>query len=138
MPDKMRGGGSTYQKKEGQGESGEKKKTRQTDPCYICKELGHWAPDCPKKDLCYKCGKFGHWANKCTEDEEDQQFVKEVQKLEKKPQEPRTSGTHQTKPLVKEGDKKEKKEHNRENPGPSTTHKRKLSLMTDKAQKKKK
>ncbi|XP_062595260.1 uncharacterized protein LOC134256594 [Saccostrea cucullata] len=106
--DKMRGGGSTYQKKEGQGESGEKKKTRQTDPCYICKELGHWAPDCPKKDLCYKCGKFGHWANKCTEDEEDQQFVKEVEKLEKKPQEPKISGTHQTKPPVK-GDKKEKK-----------------------------
>ncbi|XP_062615140.1 endogenous retrovirus group K member 7 Gag polyprotein-like [Saccostrea cucullata] len=135
----MRGGGSTYQKKEGQGESGEKKKTRQTDPCYICKELGHWAPDCPKKDLCYKCGKFGHWANQCTEDEEDQQFVKEEQKLEKKPQEPKISGTHQTKPPVKEGDKKEKKkEENRENPGPSTTHKRKLSLMTDKAQKKKK
>ena len=66
------------------------------------------------------------------------QLVKEVEKLEKKPQEPKISGTHQTKPLVKEGDKKEKKEDNREIPGPSTTHKRKLSLMTEKAQKKKK
>ena len=65
------------------------------------------------------------------------QLVKEIQKLEKKHQEPKISGTHQTKPLVKKGDKKEKKEENREIPGPSTTHKRKLSLTTDKGQKKK-
>ncbi|XP_062621417.1 uncharacterized protein LOC134283014 [Saccostrea cucullata] len=106
MQEKMRGGGS-YQKKEDKG-SGDTKKTRQTDPCFICKELWHWVPDCPRKkqDLCYKCGKFGHWANKCPEDDEDQQFLKEVEKLEKKPQEPKTSGTHQTKPLVKEGEKK--------------------------------
>jgi hypothetical protein len=54
-----------------------KKKAPDTDPCYICSETGHWAPQCPErmnktnndstdkktkqKDPCYKCGQLGHW-----------------------------------------------------------------------------
>ncbi|XP_062596713.1 uncharacterized protein LOC134258187 [Saccostrea cucullata] len=105
MQNKMKKGGSTDQKKEGTRGSGETKKTRQTDPCYICKELGHWAPDCPRKkqDSCYKCGKIGHWANQCTE--EDHQFVKDIQKTEeKKPRE-----TKRKLPLTSEKPQKKQK-----------------------------
>lgn len=53
--------------------------TRKTNPCYICKELGHLAPECsqtqdpPKKskdkDPCYICQNLGHWASECPEKE---------------------------------------------------------------------
>ncbi|XP_061190324.1 uncharacterized protein LOC133198214 [Saccostrea echinata] len=64
-------------------DTGAAKKSKQTDPCFICKELGHWAPDCPRKkqNLCYKCGNFGHWAHQCTDD--SMELLKEVEKLEK-------------------------------------------------------
>jgi hypothetical protein len=53
-----------------------KRKAPDTDPCYICGETRHWAPQCPErmnksnndsadkkmkqKDPCYKCGELGH------------------------------------------------------------------------------
>lgn len=67
--------------------------TRKTNPCYICRELGHWAPECPQKqdpakkgkdkdpqkqdppkkskdkDPCYICQNLGHWASECTDKE---------------------------------------------------------------------
>jgi hypothetical protein len=57
-----------------------KRKAPETDPCYICGETGHWAPQCPEKmnktndsaekktkqkDPCYKCGQLGHWISEC-------------------------------------------------------------------------
>ncbi|XP_052695754.1 uncharacterized protein LOC128174175 [Crassostrea angulata] len=67
--------------------------TRKTNPCYICKELGHWAPKCPQKqdpakkeqdpqkqdstkkskdkDPWYICHNLGHWASECTDKEKN-------------------------------------------------------------------
>jgi hypothetical protein len=58
-----------------------KRKAPDTDPCYICGETGHWAPQCPErikktnnesadkktmqKDHCYKCGQLGNWISEC-------------------------------------------------------------------------
>jgi hypothetical protein len=59
-----------------------KRKAPDTDPCYICGETGHWAPQCPErknkssdamktkqKDPCYKCGQLGHWISECPNDD---------------------------------------------------------------------
>ena len=59
-----------------------KRKAPETDPCYICGETGHWAPQCPEKinktnddkktkqkDPCYKCGQLGHWISECPNDD---------------------------------------------------------------------
>ena len=69
------------------------KPTPQTHPCFICGEMGHWSPRCPKNnrseatvtrptvttptlktepdtrqsDQCYKCHQTGHWAYQCPE-----------------------------------------------------------------------
>ncbi|XP_062621750.1 uncharacterized protein LOC134283308 [Saccostrea cucullata] len=93
------------------------KKSKETNPCFICKELGHWAPDCPRKerDLCFKCGQPGHWANECLYKDDDQEFLREVEKTEKK----RSENTDSHNP--------QKKPHGtavatiHENPGPSQT-----------------
>jgi hypothetical protein len=52
-----------------------RRKAPETDPCYICGETGHWAPQCPEKINkindsadkktkqnvpCYKYGQLGH------------------------------------------------------------------------------
>ena len=33
--------------------------------CGNCKELDHYAADCPKPAPCFNCGKLGHWAKIC-------------------------------------------------------------------------
>ena len=33
--------------------------------CGNCKELDHYAADCPKPTPCFNCGKLGHWAKIC-------------------------------------------------------------------------
>ncbi|RSH81608.1 hypothetical protein EHS25_006230 [Saitozyma podzolica] len=35
------------------------------DGCRICHEQGHFARECPKKDLCHKCGEPGHISREC-------------------------------------------------------------------------
>ena len=35
--------------------------------CLICRQVGHWAKECPNHDkcpkmACYKCHQLGHWA----------------------------------------------------------------------------
>uniref|UniRef100_A0A915IFE4 CCHC-type domain-containing protein n=1 Tax=Romanomermis culicivorax TaxID=13658 RepID=A0A915IFE4_ROMCU len=37
---------------------------RQTEYCYICRDLGHLAHKCPQQ--CYKCGLTGHKPVRCT------------------------------------------------------------------------
>ena len=38
--------------------------------CFICRQAGHWAKECPNRDkppkmACYKCHQLGHWAALC-------------------------------------------------------------------------
>ena len=38
--------------------------------CLICRQVGHWAIECPNHDkspkrACYKCHQLGHWAALC-------------------------------------------------------------------------
>ena len=40
------------------------------DKCLICRQVGHWAKECPNRDkspktACYKCHQLGHWAALC-------------------------------------------------------------------------
>ena len=39
--------------------------------CLICRQVGHWAKECPNRDkslkiACYKCHQLGHWAALCS------------------------------------------------------------------------
>jgi hypothetical protein len=50
----------------------DKKRTRdENDPvCYVCKQIGHKAPDCPTRNeargiICKACGRRGHVAREC-------------------------------------------------------------------------
>ena len=41
--------------------------------CLICRQVGHWAKECPNHDksprtACYKCHQLGHWAALCPGD----------------------------------------------------------------------
>ena len=40
--------------------------------CLICRQVGHWAKECPNCDkspkTCYKCHQLGHWAALCSQD----------------------------------------------------------------------
>ena len=41
--------------------------------CLICRQVGHWAKECPNRDkslkiACYKCHQLGHWAAPCPRD----------------------------------------------------------------------
>ena len=40
--------------------------------CFICRQVGHWAKECPNCDkspkTCYKCHQLGHWVALCSWD----------------------------------------------------------------------
>ena len=41
--------------------------------CLICRQVGHWAKECPSCDkspkmACYKCYELGHWVALCPQD----------------------------------------------------------------------
>ena len=41
--------------------------------CLICRQVGHWAKECPNcnkspKMACYKCHQLGHWVAPCPRD----------------------------------------------------------------------
>ena len=41
--------------------------------CQICRQVGHWAKECPNRDkspkmACYKCHQLGHWVALCPQD----------------------------------------------------------------------
>ena len=41
--------------------------------CLICRQMGHWAKECPNHDksskmACYKCHQLGHWVALCPRD----------------------------------------------------------------------
>ena len=41
--------------------------------CLICRQVGHWAKECPNHDkspkmACYKCHQLGHWVALCPQD----------------------------------------------------------------------
>ena len=45
--------------------------------CLICRQVGHWAKECPNHDkspkmACYKCHQLGHWAALCPQAHEPQ------------------------------------------------------------------
>ena len=45
-----------------------------TNQCFNCKQEGHWAKDCPQQgtikneDPCFRCGELGHWIKHCQAD----------------------------------------------------------------------
>jgi len=56
------------------------------DTCYICKEKGHWATECPDRDknkkcvrrdksqdTCYYCKEKGHWSPNCPKKQQEQE-----------------------------------------------------------------
>lgn len=54
------------------------------DTCYICKEKGHWATECPDRnkkrakrdksqDTCYYCQEKGHWSPNCPKKQQKQE-----------------------------------------------------------------
>ena len=43
------------------------------DRCLICRQVGHWAKECPNHDksprmACHKCHQLGHWVALCPRD----------------------------------------------------------------------
>ena len=48
-------------------------KDKARDKCLICRQVGHWAKECPNHDksprtACHKCHQLGHWAALCPRD----------------------------------------------------------------------
>ena len=48
-------------------------KDKAQDKCLICRQVGHWAKECPNRDksprtACHKCHQLGHWAALCPRD----------------------------------------------------------------------
>ena len=48
-------------------------KNKARDKCLICRQVGHWAKECPNRDksprtACHKCHQLGHWAALCLRD----------------------------------------------------------------------
>ncbi len=58
------------------------------DTCYICKNKGHWATECPdrqkpsvkkdkSRDTCYHCKERGHWSSEYPKKQQEQEKEKE-------------------------------------------------------------
>lgn len=66
------------------------------DTCYICKEKGHWATECPDRnkkrakrdksqDTCYYCQEKGHWSPNCPKKQQKQEEENSEQEEEEVP-----------------------------------------------------